>query len=97
MRLLDIFSALSTASLAAAGSHHLPKRDYATNDYYAIHVSPSTSPADLAAHLGLAYEGPFGSIDDHHVFRAPKHDNDLVEDARQELMRRRRKREIGLD
>lgn len=97
MRLLDIFSALSTASLAAAGSHHLPKRDYATNDYYAIHVSPSTSPADLAAHLGLAYEGPFGSIDDHHVFRAPKHDSDLVEDARQELMRRRRKREVGLD
>lgn len=97
MRVLDIFSLLSAASLAAAGGHHLPKRNYATHDYYAVHVSPSASPSELAAHLGLTYEGPFGSLDNHHVFKAPKHDNDIVEDARQELKRRRRKREAGLE
>ncbi|KAF1359573.1 KEX1 protease precursor [Lizonia empirigonia] len=95
MRLLHLSSLLAAATLAAAGGHHLPKRNYATNDYYAIHVSPSVSPAELAAHLGLTYEGPFGSLHDHHVFKAPKHDNDIVEDAREELRRRRRKREAG--
>jgi kexin len=95
MRLLSILSLLSAVTLAAAGGHHLPKRNYATNDYYAIHVSPSTSPAELATLLGLTYEGPFGSLDDHYVFTAPKHDGDIVEDARQELKRRRRKREAG--
>jgi kexin len=97
MRVLSIFSLVSAATLAVAGSHHLPKRNYATNDYYAIHLSPSTSPAELAAHLGLTYEGPFGSLDDHYVFTAPKHDNDIVDDARQELKRRRRKREAALE
>ncbi|KAF9699638.1 hypothetical protein EKO04_002599 [Ascochyta lentis] len=97
MRPLDIFTLLSAATLAAAGAHHLPKRNYTANDYYAIHISPSTSPSELAAHLGLTLDGPFGSLDDHYVFRAPKHDNDIVEDARQELKRRRRKREAASD
>ncbi|KAJ4344162.1 pheromone processing endoprotease [Ascochyta clinopodiicola] len=95
MRLLDIFGLLSAVTLAAAGGHHLPKRNYATTDYYAIHISPSTSPSELAAHLGLTLEGPFGSLDDHFVFSAPKHDNDIVDDAREELKRRRRKRDAG--
>lgn len=77
MRVLNVFTLLSAASLAAAGSHHLPKRNYATSDYYAVHIAPSTSPAELAAHLGLDYEGPFGSLEDHHVFKAPKHDSTL--------------------
>ncbi|KAI2477853.1 KEX1 protease precursor [Pyrenophora tritici-repentis] len=91
---IHLWALLSAASLATAGSS-LPPRNYSSHDYYAIHISPSTSPAELAAHLGLTYEGPFGSLEDHHVFKAPKHDNDIVDDARQELKRRRRKREVG--
>jgi kexin len=96
MRILHLWGLLSAATLAAAGKH-LPPRNYSSHDYYAIHISPSTSPSELAAHLGLAYEGPFGSLDDHHVFKAPKHDNDIVDDAQQELKRRRRKREVGTE
>ncbi|KAF2253498.1 hypothetical protein BU26DRAFT_515850 [Trematosphaeria pertusa] len=95
MRLLSLWGLLSAATLGLAG--HLPPRNYSTHDYYAVHLSSSTSPTELAAHLGLTYEGPFGALEDHHVFKAPKHDNDVVDDAVQELKRRRRKREAGLD
>ncbi|EOA89007.1 pheromone processing endoprotease [Exserohilum turcicum] len=88
---------LSALTALAAAASHLPPRNYTSHDYYAIHVSPSTSPHDLAAHLGLTYEGPLGSLDDHHVFKGPKHENDIVDDAQQELKRRRRKREVGLE
>ena len=91
---IHFWALLSAATLAAAGKH-LPPRNYSSHDYYAIHISPSASPAELAAHLGLTYEGPFGTLEDHHVFKAPKHDNDIVDDAQQELKRRRRKREVG--
>lgn len=94
MRIFAFWSLLSAATLAAAS--HLPPRNYNTHDYYAIHIHSSTSPSELAAHLGLTYDGPFGALDDHHVFKAPKHDNDIVDDAVQELKRRRRKREVGL-
>jgi kexin len=92
MRVIGFWSLLSIASLAAA---HLPARNYNTHDYYAIRLAPSSSPTELAAHLGLEYEGELGAIADHHVFRAPKHTNDIVEDGIQELKRRRRKRELG--
>ncbi|KAF2013391.1 KEX1 protease precursor [Aaosphaeria arxii CBS 175.79] len=93
MRILNFWHLLSAAALASAA--HLPPRNYNTHDYYAIHLSPSTSPSELAAHLGLTYDGPLGSLVDHHLFKAPKHANDIVDDARQELKRRRRKREAG--
>lgn len=96
MRILSLCSLLSAATLAAAGQH-LPPRNYSSHDYYAIHLSPSSSPSELAAQLGLAYEGPLSSLADHHVFKAPKHENDIVDDAQQDLKRRRRKREAGLE
>lgn len=96
MRILHVWSLLSAATLATAGKHLAP-RNYSSHDYYAIHIEPSTSPLDLAAHLGLAYEGPLASLEDHHVFKAPKHESDIVDDARQELKRRRLKREIGAE
>ncbi|KAF2186919.1 hypothetical protein K469DRAFT_725573 [Zopfia rhizophila CBS 207.26] len=95
MRVLNPWTLLAAASLAMAG--HLPPRNYATHDYYAIHLSSSISPTELAAHLGLTYEGKLGELADHHVFKTPKHDNDIVNDAVQELKRRRRKREVGLE
>ncbi|KAF2831284.1 hypothetical protein CC86DRAFT_137295 [Ophiobolus disseminans] len=96
MRLLNLWPLLSAATLATAGQH-LPPRNYTTHDYYAVHISPSTSPSELASHLGLTYEGPLSSLAEHHVFKAPKHENDIVDDAQQDLKRRRRKREVGLE
>ena len=49
----------------------------------------------MAELLGLTYEGELGELENHHLFKAAKHDNDIVDDAVQELRRRRRKREIG--
>jgi kexin len=68
-------------------------RDYAVNDYYALHLDPATSsPSDIARHLGLRHEGQLGSLDDHHIFSAPKHQNDIVEESIQELKRRRKRK-----
>ena len=93
MHFFTIINLFSAAYLATAG--HLPPRNYATHDYYAVHLAPSTSPAEFAASLNLTYDGPLGALSDHHVFKAPKHNNDIVDDAVQELKRRRRKRELG--
>ncbi|KAF2855454.1 KEX1 protease precursor [Plenodomus tracheiphilus IPT5] len=94
MRIHHLWTLLSAATLAAAGQH-LPPRNYSTHDYYAIHISPSASPSDLAAQLGVIYEGPLAALEHHHVFKAPKHESDIVQDARHELKRRRRKRQVG--
>ncbi|KAF2259689.1 KEX1 protease precursor [Lojkania enalia] len=96
MRILSLWSLLAAATLTSA-SRHLPRRNYSTHDYYAIHVSSPASPAELAAHLGLTYDGPLTALDDHHLFKAPKHDNDIVDDAVQELKKRRRKREVAFE
>ncbi|KAF2634977.1 KEX1 protease precursor [Massarina eburnea CBS 473.64] len=93
MRLFAFWSLAAVATLASAA--HLPPRNYSTHDYYAIHITSSTSPAELAAHLGMTHDGPFTALEDHHVFKAPKNDNDIVNDAVQELKRRRRKREAS--
>src|ERR1700761_428749 len=74
------------------------RRNYETHDYYALHLDSSASPVELAQHLGLHHEGQLGPLDDHHVFSAPKHQNDIVEDSIQELRkRRRRKRDAALE
>jgi kexin len=96
MRILNLWNLLSAASLATA-AQHLPPRNYSTHDYYAVHIAPTANPSELAQYLGLKYEGPLSSLAEHHVFKAPKHDNDVVDDARQDLKRRRRKREIGYE
>ena len=95
MRLVALGCLLSAASMAAARS--LPPRNYTTHDYYAVHLSPSVSPSELADFLGLAYDGELTSVHNHHVFKAPKHTNDVVDDAVQELKQKRRKREAGLE
>jgi kexin len=93
MRILHLRSLLLAASLTTA-AQHLPPRNYSTHDYYAVHIAPNANPSELAQYLGLTYEGPLNSLAEHHVFKAPKHENDVVDDARQDLKRRRRKREI---
>ncbi|KAF2001287.1 KEX1 protease precursor [Amniculicola lignicola CBS 123094] len=93
MRASAICSLLAAATLTAAA--HLPPRNYTSHDYYAIHLSSSTSPTELAVLLGLTYDGELGALPEHHVFKAPKHNGDIVEDAVQELKRKRRKREVS--
>ena len=65
-----------------------------THDYYAVHLDSSTSPVEIARSLNLDYEGRLGELRDHHIFKTYKSANDVVREARQELKRRRHKREI---
>ncbi|RDI80262.1 hypothetical protein Vi05172_g9712 [Venturia inaequalis] len=86
----SLLLALFAAAACAA------RRNYETHDYYAIHLDSSSSPSELAEHLGLSNEGQLASLDDHFIFSAPKHHNDIVDDSIQEL-RRRRKRKRNAD
>jgi kexin len=87
------YSLLLTLLAAACSVSSLKvRRNYETHDYYALHLDPKTSPSEVADHLGLRHEGQLGALDDHHVFSAPKHNNDIVEESIQELKRRRRRK-----
>ncbi|KAF1813711.1 KEX1 protease precursor [Eremomyces bilateralis CBS 781.70] len=96
-----IFLALSlwvTAVPSIASAHQVRNtRDHEQNDYYAVHLDGSTSPRDFASHLNLRYEGEVGALDGHHVFSAPRHIADVVDDAVEELKWRRRKREVDTE
>ena len=80
-------------SLLVCSAHALRHQD--THDYYALHLEPSTSPSQIAAHLDLEYEGKLGELTDHYLFKTTKGDADVVREAVQELKRRRRKRDVG--
>ncbi|KAI7640112.1 hypothetical protein KC322_g20694, partial [Hortaea werneckii] len=71
--------------------------DHDAHDYYAVHLRNGITPSDVAQHLGLSYEGPLGELEDHHIFRADdrQHGYDHIQTAREDLRRRRRKREVG--
>ncbi|KAM5343582.1 hypothetical protein ACJ41O_012119 [Fusarium nematophilum] len=90
---MKIASFLSLAGLAVLAHGSRVSRDYANNDYYVLHLERSTPPEQVASRLGLTHEGQLGSLDDHHVFRAPKLDHDIVKTEIKE--RKRRKRDIG--
>ncbi|KAF2146820.1 uncharacterized protein K452DRAFT_294355 [Aplosporella prunicola CBS 121167] len=87
----SLFCTLLAATTTAFGakSHRRP-RNYETHDFYALELDASSPPAEVAAALGLEYEGEFGELQGHHVFSAAKHDRDMVGDAMQELKRRKR-------
>ncbi|KAJ9619968.1 pheromone processing endoprotease [Taxawa tesnikishii (nom. ined.)] len=86
-------SAVLLQLLAATASWALAKRDYDAYDYYAVHLRRDVSPADLAAHLGFEFDGQIGELRDHYLLKAPKHSQDLLQDAL--LKHKRRKRELG--
>jgi kexin len=88
----SILLALFASACSVSATTSQPRRSYETHDYYALHLDSQTSPSELAQHLGLQHEGPLGPLDDHHVFSAPKHNNDIIEDSIQELKRRRRRK-----
>ncbi|KAI9860687.1 MAG: pheromone processing endoprotease [Vezdaea acicularis] len=72
-------------------------RNYDTHDYYALHLDRSISVDTLASSLGLEHEGQLGELEDHYIFSVPRREADVVDDAIQELRRRRRKRSASLE
>ncbi|KAK3078247.1 hypothetical protein LTS18_008069, partial [Coniosporium uncinatum] len=93
MRCLTLCLWLAAASFASAWGKR--PRNYDTHDYYALHIDSTSNAVQIAEHLRLEHEGQLAEIPEHHVFSALKHDNDIVEEALQELKIKRRKRDIG--
>ena len=77
----------------------IARRDYDSNDYYAVHLRPGVNPESLSSHLGLHYDGPLGELEDHHIFRSSERQQeyDYIESSISDLKWRRRKREPGSD
>jgi kexin len=92
MKLLPLLGLLGLTALSSA-SQTRPGRDFANNDYYVLHLDRDTDPSHIAARLGLEYEREIQGLTDHHVYRAPKSDSDVVRSEIRE--RRRRKRDLG--
>ncbi|KAI9894675.1 MAG: pheromone processing endoprotease [Vezdaea aestivalis] len=87
--LLQVF-ALGLACICSASTvASRPPPTYESHDFYALHIHPSTSPSQVAASVGLQYEGLLGELEDHHIFTSPKRDYDVVKHAIQDLRRRR--------
>ncbi|PVH69938.1 hypothetical protein DL98DRAFT_505120 [Cadophora sp. DSE1049] len=91
MRLHSVLGLLGLGYLASASN--LQARNYETQDYYVLHLDPTTPPSQVASRLGLTHEGQLGELADHHIFSCHKQDEDVVRTAMTEL--KRRKRSIG--
>jgi kexin len=91
MRPLSFLGLLGLSTLSQAS---IVKRDYANNDYYVLHLERGVEPEHVAARLGLEHHGAMQGMGDHHIFRAPKTDDDVVSEIKQ---RKRRKRDIAGD
>lgn len=79
---------LGLAAVAAASSYHSD-----SHDHYVLHLDPEASPDQVALRLGLAYDGQFGELKDHHVFKGAKAEHDVV--SSELKARRRRKRALN--
>lgn len=83
---------LCAGFLASQVSARLQPRNYEKNDYFALHLHPSTDTADVARQLGLHFEGPLGELQDHYTFSCPKQNGHDVEERLEDLRRRRKER-----
>ncbi|CZT04450.1 hypothetical protein WAI453_011504 [Rhynchosporium graminicola] len=88
MRLHSVLGLLGLGFLASASN--LQARNYDTQDYYVLHLDPTTPPSQIAVRLGLTHEGQLGELADHHIFSCHKQDEDVVSTALTELRRRKR-------
>ncbi|KAI9823686.1 MAG: pheromone processing endoprotease [Phylliscum demangeonii] len=73
------------------------RKDHERYDYYVLHLTSSTPPFEVARSLGLEYESRLGELADHHLFSSVPAQEDVVQDALQELGRRKRKRQVGAE
>lgn len=90
MKPLSLLGLLGLSTLSQASG---VRRDYATNDYYVLHLERGVQPDHVAVRLGLDHQGELGGLTDHHIFRAPKTDDDIV--TTEICERKRRKRDLG--
>ena len=91
MRLHSVLGLVGLGYLASASN--LQARDYEAQDYYVLHLDPTTPPSQVAVKLGLTHEGQLGELADHHIFSCKTQEDDIVHTALKE--RKRRKRSIG--
>ena len=92
MRVPKCLGLLALACLSAGSLH---PRNHETHDYYALHLKPNIFPQEVAAALGLHYEGKLGELPDHHTFSTPRAQGHGAEDKLEDLRRRRLKRDIS--
>ena len=90
MYLTRCIGVLALAYLSVATNFH--RRNHDTHEYYALHLQPHTSPGEVAAALGLEYEGKLGELPDHHTFSSIRHRQHDAERILEDLGQRRRKR-----
>ena len=93
MKVSGLLGLVGLAGLSYAAKDVRIPRNYEKNDYYVLHLERSASPDHIAARLGLAHEGQLHGMRDHHVFRAPKTEHDIVKIEIKE--RKMRKRALG--
>ena len=91
MRLPWLLSLVGLAYLANAST--FSPHNYDSNDYYVLHLDPSTPPLQIAIKLGLTHEGQLGELQDHHIFSCHRQEDDVVRTALKE--RKKRKRSVG--
>ena len=92
MHLLQCLGLVALACLSSAAGLH--PRNHDTHDYYALHLQPYTPPHQVAAALGLDYEGKLGELPDHHTFSSPRHRKHEADDILEVLRKRRRRRDF---
>lgn len=89
---MKLLGAITTAAavLFSTTSASLQPRDHNSNDYFALHLDPSTPPAQVARLLGAKHEGQIGELADHHTFSVPKSRGIEADDILETLRTRRR-------
>ncbi|OJD19646.1 hypothetical protein AJ78_00378 [Emergomyces pasteurianus Ep9510] len=96
MKLLGAAGAVAFLLINTARALILP-RNHDAYDYFALHLDPSVSPAQVALLLGATHEGQIGELEDHHTFSIPKNlQGPSLDQTLDDLkLRRRRKRELS--
>ena len=90
MRIARYFGLLALIGTSSAANLH--PRNHETHEYYAVHLHPDSSPAQVASALGLDLVGKLGELPDHYTFSSPRHRQHGADDVLEDLRRRRRKR-----
>ena len=91
MFLLKLVWTLALASPCLSSTADLHRRNHDTHEYYALHLHPEASPSQVAAALGLEYEGKLGELPNHHTFSSPRQRPHGADEILGELRRRRKR------
>lgn len=85
------------ALLASTTTASLARRDHDANDYFAVHLHRSLTPARVEHLLGARHEGQIGQLEDHHTFSLPKGRGVDLDQILHDLKKRRVKRRRSLE